>query len=79
MNMKDDVREKEEYGEVFCTLGDIIQARGLSVSEVAVMCKTLQINVQRAVDNTVWPSAKLLARLCSVLNVEISDLIGYRL
>jgi transcriptional regulator with XRE-family HTH domain len=79
MNMKDDAREKEKYGEVFCTLGDIMEARNLSVSEVAVMCKTLQINVQRAVDNTVWPSAKLLARLCCVLNVEVSDLIGYRL
>jgi transcriptional regulator with XRE-family HTH domain len=78
MNMKDDAREKEEYGEVFCTLGDVMEARGLSVAEVAIQCSTLQINIQRAVDNTAWPSAKLLARLCSVLNVEISLLIGYR-
>ncbi len=78
MNMKDDIREIEEYGMVYCTLGDVMEARGLSVAEVAVMCDTLQINIRRAVDNEVWPSAKLLARLCSVLGVDISVLIGYR-
>jgi transcriptional regulator with XRE-family HTH domain len=78
MNMKDEQREEELYGKVYCMLGDVMEARGLSVAEVAIQCSTLQINIKRAVDNEAWPSAKLLARLCSVLNVDISLLIGYR-
>jgi DNA-binding Xre family transcriptional regulator len=77
MNMKDKEREKEEYGIVRCTLGVIMDERGLSVAELARMCDTLPVNVQRAAENMVWPSARLLARLCTVLDVQVSELIEH--
>jgi transcriptional regulator with XRE-family HTH domain len=77
MNMKDKVSERQQYGTVRCTLGAVMNERGLSVAELARMCDTLPVNVQRAAENMVWPSARLLARLCTVLDVQISELIEH--
>lgn len=77
MNMKDKVREKEQYGTVRVRLDVLMAERDLSVAELARMCDTLPINIQRAAENTVWPSARLLARLCTVLDVQIGELIEH--
>jgi transcriptional regulator with XRE-family HTH domain len=77
MNMKDKQLETEKYGIVRCKLGDIMAERGLSVAELARMCETLPVNIQRAANNEVWPSARLLARICTVLDVSISEMIEH--
>lgn len=77
-NMRDREQEARVYGKIVFKLKDVFRALGKTPKDIAVATESNPVIVKRAYNGATIPSYELLARICSVYNLRIEDLIEYQ-
>jgi len=78
--MSDGIFILKEYGRVVITLKDVMQQRGITRNRLASLTGLVYNSVNRYYQNAPISSVDLdvLAKICYVLNCEISDVLKYK-
>lgn len=67
-----------KYGSIKIKLNDIVKAKGISNRQLAFAAQMQRSQLKAYLDNNVTRfDADVLARLCTVLNCQISDILEF--
>lgn len=67
-----------DYGYVYIKLSDIMKKQGISINKLALRAEMQRTQLKAYINNKIQRvDLAILARLCYVLECDISDLIEY--
>lgn len=69
----------EKYGKVYIRLGELIEKSGLSKNKFAQRAEMQRTQLNKYINNeVVLLNIDVLARICTVLDCDIDDLLEFR-
>lgn len=69
----------DDYGTVYIKLGELLEKKGLSKNKFSQRAEMQRTQLNKYINNEVaLLSVDVLARICSVLECDISDLLEYK-
>lgn len=69
----------ERYGKIYIRLGELIEESGLSKNKFAQRAEMQRTQLNKYINNeVVLLNIDVLARICTVLDCDIDDLLEFR-
>lgn len=69
----------DRYGTVYIRLGELLEKKGLSKNKFSQRAEMQRTQLNKYINNEVaLLSVDVLARICSVLECDINDLLEYK-
>ena len=69
----------EKYGKIYIRLGELIEESGLSKNKFAQRAEMQRTQLNKYINNeVVLLNIDVLARICTVLDCDIGDLLEFR-
>lgn len=69
----------EKYGKIYIRLGELIEESGLSKNKFAQRAEMQRTQLNKYINNeVVLLNIDVLARICTVLDCDIDDLLEFR-
>lgn len=69
----------KNYGSIEIRLGDLLKAKGLSKNKFAQRAEMQRTQLNKYINNDIaLLSVDVLARICTVLECDISDLLEFK-